>query len=81
MTPWTHPHANVAVRSDISPVIKTGLGIQLPPKTPIALGVISQRDGIGRAAYCAFITDPAKILDSYVRWFVRHERKVSGYSP
>jgi hypothetical protein len=35
VAPRAHPHTDVAVRTDLSPVLKAGLIVQFPPKRPI----------------------------------------------
>ena len=71
MAPGANPHADVTIRSDLSPVIKTGLLIQFPPESAIHHRLFAHGNGLGRAAGRAFFANPTKILDPNVGRFVR----------
>ena len=71
MAPGANPHADVAIRPDLSPVIKTGLLIQFPPESPVHHRLFAHGNGLGRAAGRAFFADPAEILNPNVGRFVR----------
>ena len=66
VTPGANPHANVAVRTDLAPVVETGLGIQLPAPGAVDFLLIIQRYGIRRAAVGALFTDLTKFFDANV---------------
>jgi hypothetical protein len=66
MAPGANPHADVAVRPDLSPVIKTGLLVQFPPESAIYHRLFAHGNGLRRAAGRAFFADPAEILNTQV---------------
>ena len=78
MTPGTDPHANITIRTHLAPVIKTGLGIQLPPQRAIDFFLILQWNGVGRAAVRTFFANPAKIYSADINGFVRDQRQIRG---
>jgi hypothetical protein len=64
VAPGAHPHTNIAVGADLSPVAEAGLRIQLPSHSALELLLISIRNRTGGTAMYAFFAKAAKILDT-----------------
>ncbi len=79
MAPWTNAHTNITARSDLAPVFKTALFIQLPAQRTVDLDLIMHGNGIGGTAYRAFFTIPAKIFNPDVHRFVGYQRQIGGH--
>ena len=76
VAPGADLHTYTAIRTDFSPVLKTGLIVQLPTEGPIDLLKIFQGDGIGGAAGATFLTNATKILGPNIYGFIGHEGEV-----
>ena len=76
VTPGTHPHAYVAVRTHLAPVVKTGFRIQLPAPGAVDLFLIIRRYGIRWAAVGALFTDFTKVFDTNVDRLIGNQGKV-----
>jgi hypothetical protein len=79
MAPGTDLHAYTAIRTNLSPVGKTCLIVQLPSEGPINLRKIFQGNGIGRAADGALLTNATKIFGPDIYGFVGYEGKICGH--
>ena len=74
VAPRTDFHTYAAIRANFSPVLKTGLIVQLPSESPIDLHTIFHGNGIGRAANGALLTNATKILGPDIYGFVGYKR-------
>lgn len=79
MNPWAYPHTNVAARSNLSPIFKTGFLIQLSTRRPVNLCLIFHRDGIGGATDGTFFTVSVKIFNPDIHRFIDHKRQIGSY--
>lgn len=57
----TNAHAAGTVGSDFGPVSEADLLIDLPAQSTIYFFSISKRNGVGRAVFCTFFANGAKI--------------------
>ena len=80
MAPGAHTHANIAIRTHLSPVFKAGFCIQFPSAGPIDHCLVIEGYGIGRTANGALLTYFAEVLNADINRFVRSQRNICGYS-
>ena len=79
VTPGAYPHADIAIRSDLSPVIKTGFIIKLPAECTVHHLLFSLGYGVGRAAHSTFLADFTEIFYSKIHRFVSDKGKIRGH--
>ncbi len=73
MTPGTYPHANVAIGSHLTPVIKASFSIQFPAQDTVDFFLITHWNRVGGAAVRAFFADLTKIFGADIDWYVRDQ--------
>lgn len=79
MAPGAHPHADIAVTPNLTPIVMAGVGIEFPsPGAVVGFG-ICQGNGVGRTADRAFLTYPAKILDPDIYRLVRDQGHIGRH--
>ena len=76
VTPGADPHADVAIRAHLAPIIKTGFRIQFPAQGAVEFFLIIQQYGIRWATVSALFANPTKIFDTDVHRFIGNQREV-----
>ena len=76
VTPGADPHADVAVRAHLAPVVKTGFRIQFPAPGTVDFFLIIQRYGIRWATAGALFANLTEIFNPNVDRVIGNQGKV-----